>query len=125
MKNKIVNLFVAAFVTGFIFGGNVFAQPDWLDMTPLPSWNERKRAILQTKKISAAELKRCAVVVRQPTLPQDKLLTNGRTRRFKRINSAMQSGRAQRTGNRIFNPRRLSGRNVESQRRHYGVVERR
>jgi heat shock protein HslJ len=76
MKNKIVNLLVQAFVFSFIFGGNVFAQSDWLDMKPLPSWNERKRAILQTKKISSAELKRCAVVVRQPTLPQDKLLTN-------------------------------------------------
>lgn len=75
MKNKIVNLIVAAFIVGFIFGGNVFAQSDWLDMTPLPSWNERKRAILQTKKISSAELNRCAAQVRQPTLPQDKLLT--------------------------------------------------
>lgn len=56
-------------------GLNTFAQSDWLDMKPLPSWNERKRAILETKKISPAELKRCAVVVRQPTLPQDFLLT--------------------------------------------------
>jgi heat shock protein HslJ len=44
-------------------------------MKPLPSWNERSRAILQTKKISPAELKRCAVAVRQPSLPQDQLLT--------------------------------------------------
>ncbi len=56
-------------------GLNIFAQSIWLDMKPLPSWNERKRAILETKKISHAELKRCAVVVRQPTLPQDFLLT--------------------------------------------------
>ena len=75
MKNKIVNLFIAVFVMGFILSGNAVAQPDWLDMTPLPSWNERKRAVLQTKKISSAELKRCAAQVRQPTLPQDKLLT--------------------------------------------------
>ena len=54
---------------------NVFAQSVWLDLKPLPSWNERKRAILETRKISPAELKRCAVVVRQPTLPQDFQLT--------------------------------------------------
>lgn len=54
---------------------NTFAQSIWLDLKPLPSWNERKRTILETKKISPAELKRCAVVVRQPTLPQDFLLT--------------------------------------------------
>lgn len=70
-----VNLFIAVFVIGFIFGGNVFAQTDSLNMKRLPSWNERSRAILQTKKISAAELERCGVAVRQPTLPQDLLLT--------------------------------------------------
>jgi heat shock protein HslJ len=75
MKSKIVILFIAAFIVGFIFGGNAFAQSDWLDMKPLPGWNERSRAILQTKKISSAELKRCAVAVRQPSLPQDFLLT--------------------------------------------------
>ena len=75
MKNKVVNLFVAAFVIGFVFGGNALAQPDWLDMKPLPSWNSRSRAILQTNKISRDELKRCGVVVRQPSLPQDFLLT--------------------------------------------------
>lgn len=75
MKNRIANLFIASFVIGFIFGGNVFAQSDWLDMKPLPSWNSRSRAILQTAKISNDELKRCSVVVRQPTLPQDFLLT--------------------------------------------------
>jgi len=75
MKNKIVILLVAAFVIGFIFGGNVFAQSDWLDMKPLPSWNSRSRAILQTNKISKDELKRCGIVVRQPTLPVDFLLT--------------------------------------------------
>ena len=75
MKNKIINLFVAAFVSGFIFGGGVFAQSVWLDMNPLPSWNARSRAILQTKKISADELKRCGVTIRQPSLPQDFLLT--------------------------------------------------
>jgi len=72
---KTIKFAIAAFGVVFIFGSNAFGQSDWLDMKPLPSWNERKRAILQTKKISSAELKRCAVVVRQPTLPQDQLLT--------------------------------------------------
>lgn len=72
---KTIKFAIAAFGIVFIFGSNVFGQSDWLDMKPLPSWNERKRAILQTKKISNAELKRCAVAVRQPTLAQDKLLT--------------------------------------------------
>ena len=75
MKNKIINLFVAAFVIGFILSGSVFAQSDWLDMSPLPNWNARSRAISQTKKISADELKRCPVTIRQPSLPQDFLLT--------------------------------------------------
>ena len=75
MKNKTLNLFVAVFVIGFIFVGNVLGQSDWLDMKPLPSWNSRSRAILQTNKISRDELKRCGIVVRQPTLPQDFLLT--------------------------------------------------
>lgn len=59
------------------FSFNAFAQTSqWLDMKPLPNWNSRKRVILETKKISAAELKRCSVSVRQPSLPQDFLLTN-------------------------------------------------
>lgn len=58
------------------FGFNVFAQTgQWLDMKPLPNWNSRKRVILETKKMSAPELKRCSAAVRQPTLPQDFLLT--------------------------------------------------
>jgi heat shock protein HslJ len=75
MKNKIVNLFIAAFVIGLIFGGSVFAQSDWLDMSPLPNWNTRSRDILQTEKISADELKHCGVTIRQPSLAQDFLLT--------------------------------------------------
>jgi hypothetical protein len=75
MKNKIVNLPVVLFAIAFMFSGNVFAQSLWLDMTPLPSWNARSRAILQTKKISADELKRCSGIIRQPSLPQDFLLT--------------------------------------------------
>jgi hypothetical protein len=50
MKNKIINLFVAAFVIGLILSESVFAQSDWLDMSSLPNWNARSRAILQTKK---------------------------------------------------------------------------
>lgn len=58
------------------FGFNAFAQTSqWLDMKPLPNWNSRKRVILETKKMSASELKRCSAAVRQPSLPQDFLLT--------------------------------------------------
>lgn len=60
----------------FLSGVQAFAQKYvWLDDQPLPSWNSRSREILQTKKISPAELKRCAVTVRPPMLAQDKLLT--------------------------------------------------
>ena len=72
---KTIKFAIAAVGAVFIFGVHAFAQSDWLDMQPLPGWNERKRAILQTKKISPAELKRCGIVVRQPTLAQDFLLT--------------------------------------------------
>lgn len=51
------------------------AQSAWLDLKPLPNWNERKRAILETKRIASSELKRCAVAVRRPTLPPDLILT--------------------------------------------------
>lgn len=58
------------------FSFNALAQTSqWLDMKPLPNWNSRKRVILETKKMSASELKRCSVSVRQPSLPQDFLLT--------------------------------------------------
>ena len=58
------------------FSFSAFAQTSrWLDMKPLPNWNSRKRVILETKKMSAAELKRCSVAIRQPSLPQDFLLT--------------------------------------------------
>ncbi len=75
MKNLKIKFLSVAFALVLSCGVDVLAQSDWLDMKPLPSWNERSRAILQTKKISSAELKRCAVMVRQPTLPQDFLLT--------------------------------------------------
>lgn len=74
MKSKSIFL---ALTIAFIFstGSPLAAQSQWLDLNPLPSWNERKRSILQTKRVSAAELKRCAVAVRRASLPQDFLLT--------------------------------------------------
>jgi heat shock protein HslJ len=57
-----------------IFGGAVSAQSDWLDMKPLPNWNPRSRAILETKKMTAAMLGQCGKFVRQPTLAADKQL---------------------------------------------------
>jgi heat shock protein HslJ len=50
------------------------SQYSWLDDKPLPRWSERSRAILETKKISSAELTRCRNVVRPATLPVDRLL---------------------------------------------------
>jgi heat shock protein HslJ len=75
MKRKEIILALA--ITFILLSGSrlTAAQSQWLDMNPLPSWNERKRAILQTKKISPAELKRCSVAVRSASLPQDFLLT--------------------------------------------------
>lgn len=55
-------------------GGAVSAQSDWLDMKPLPNWNPRSRAILETEKMSAATLGQCGKFVRQPTLAADKQL---------------------------------------------------
>lgn len=66
----------AVCLTVLSFGFDAFAQTSqWLDMKPLPNWNSRKRVILETKKMAAAELKRCSTSVRQPSLPQDFLLT--------------------------------------------------
>lgn len=71
-----IRFIIAASAVILPFCFNTFAQQGtWLDLKPLPSWNERKRYILQTKEISPDELKRCSVAVRQPTLPQDRLLT--------------------------------------------------
>ncbi len=75
MKTLQAKYLFAIFAFILSFGVQVFAQSDWLDQNPLPSWNSRSRAILETKKISPAELKRCNVAVRQPTLPADFLLT--------------------------------------------------
>ena len=75
MKNGRINFSAAILAFIYLSGSSAFAQNIWLDQNPLPGWNERSRAILETKKISPAELKRCGAVVRQPTLAQDRLLT--------------------------------------------------
>ncbi len=75
MRNLKIKFFLTTLALVASCAVNALAQSFWLDQNPLPSWNERSRAILQTKKISAAESKRCAVAVRQPSLPQDFLLT--------------------------------------------------
>ncbi len=73
MKNRIINILIFAFVA-MSLSSNAFAQSDWLDMKPLPNWNSRSRAILQTKKMPSGELVQCGKFVRQPTLAADKLL---------------------------------------------------
>ena len=74
MKNLKIKVLPATFAFVLSCGINVFAQSDWLDMKPLPNWNSRSRAILQTEKMPAGELAQCGKFVRQPTLPADKLL---------------------------------------------------
>jgi len=76
MKNKIVILLVAAFAFVLLFNIYAVAQSsyNWLDDKPLPNWNSRSRAILQTEKMSSSELAQCGRFVRQPTLAADKLL---------------------------------------------------
>jgi heat shock protein HslJ len=74
MKNLKTKVLPATFAFVLSCGINVFAQSDWLDMKPLPNWNSRSRAILQTEKMPAGELAQCGKFVRQPTLPADKLL---------------------------------------------------
>lgn len=74
MKNKIVGILIGTFIVGFLFAGLAAGQYKWLDAKPMPSWSERSREILQTKKISNGELKRCGMVVRPATLAVDKIL---------------------------------------------------
>jgi len=71
MKHQGIEFLFAIF---FSLSVQVFAQSNWLDMKPLPSWNERSRAILQIEKMRSDELARCGKFVRTPTLPADKLL---------------------------------------------------
>jgi heat shock protein HslJ len=80
MKNLKIKFLLATFAFVLSCGGNAFAQSDWLDMKPLPNWNKRSRAILQTKKISQTDLAQCRNIVRPPSLAVDRLLTkNGWT----------------------------------------------
>jgi len=76
MKTKTASLLVAAFAAVLSFNFHAAAQSSysWLDAKPLPNWNSRSRAILQTEKMPAGELAQCGKFVRQPTLPADKLL---------------------------------------------------
>lgn len=73
---RIFKLFAAALTFILLVNIHTTAQSVWLDMNPIPNWSARSRTVLQTKRISPSELRRCAVAVRQPTLPQDRLLTN-------------------------------------------------
>lgn len=77
IKNYPIKILFAVFGVILSFNLNAAAQTayNWLEAKPLPSWSERSRAILQTKKISPAELKRCSVVVRPPTLAADRMAT--------------------------------------------------
>ncbi len=43
MKKQQFKFLFAVSVFVLLFGVQVFAQSDWLDQNPLPSWNERKR----------------------------------------------------------------------------------
>jgi len=74
MKNKTVDLLVAAFAVVLFLNIHAAAQSGWLDQNPLPNWNSRSRAILQTERMPSGELARCGKFVRQPTLPADMLL---------------------------------------------------
>lgn len=76
MKNQSIKSFYAAVAVIFLFVNYAAAQSaySWLDAKPLPNWNSRSRAILQTEPMSAGELAQCGKFVRQPTLKADKLL---------------------------------------------------
>jgi heat shock protein HslJ len=70
----------------------VFAQNSiWLDQNPLPGWNERSRAIPQTRKMAAGDLTRCAKVVRQPALDAERQLARSG---WTLVEPAQASGRA-------------------------------
>ena len=73
LKIKTIKFLIAAFVVVLPLYSNAFAQRSWLDQTSLSNWNSSSR-ITKTKKISSAELKRCASEVRQPSLEADSLL---------------------------------------------------
>ncbi len=72
LKIKTIKFLIAAFVVVLSLGSNAFAQKNWLDQKSMSNWNSS--ALPQTKKISPAELKRCADEVRQPSLEADTIL---------------------------------------------------
>ncbi len=73
LKIKTIKFLIAAFVIVLPLGSNAFAQKNWLDQKSMSNWNSSSE-IPKTKKISPAELKRCADEVRQPSLEADSLL---------------------------------------------------
>ncbi len=80
LKIKTIKFFIAAFVVVLPLGSNAFAQRSWLDQKSLSNWNTSGDSIMKIKKISSAELKRCADEVRQPSLEADSvLMKNGWT----------------------------------------------
>ncbi len=76
LKIKTIKFLIVMFAAGLPLVSNTFAQSSWLDRNPVQNWNKKTSAILPNKKISKNELKRCAAVVRQPTLPVDTLLAD-------------------------------------------------
>lgn len=74
MKQLFIGLMFSAF-GAFFLNAHAMGQSQWLDQQPLPNWNSRSRTILRTEKMSAATVGQCRSQVRQPTLPQDLLLT--------------------------------------------------
>ena len=80
LKIKTIKFLIAAFVVVLPLGSNAFAQKNWLDQKSLSNWNTSGDSIMKIKKISSAELKRCADEVRQPSLEADSvLMKNGWT----------------------------------------------
>lgn len=74
MRSTKIRFLSVVFALVLSLGVDGFAQNMWLDQTPLPNWNSRSRAILQTEKMPSGELTQCGKFVRQPTLTADKLL---------------------------------------------------
>ncbi len=73
LKFKTIKFLIAAFVVVLPLGSNAFAQKNWLDQKSMSNWNSSSE-ISKTKKISPAELKRCADEVRTPSLEGDTIL---------------------------------------------------
>lgn len=77
LKNNSIKLLTFAVIFVFIgVASEVSAQKSWLDGATIQNWNRSLNTIPKTKKTSRAELQRCASFVREPSLPEDLLLTN-------------------------------------------------